>query len=141
MKKPTIILADDEKPTRDTIAMILKSKSYTVYTAAHGKEVLDLIQQMRNMQHAIDVLITDIHMPVMNGTDLIDHLTMTSYAPEIIAITGFGEKHLVDELRVNGCMHFLSKPITATHLLSTVQKALGLSSCLHKITSSKPQSE
>ena len=68
----TILLVEDDDQVRRVVGMMLQSRGYTVLEAVHGQAALELVQ--KTPEH-IDLLITDMIMPVMSGAELADHLT------------------------------------------------------------------
>jgi len=83
-KLKTILVVDDEEMTRDVLAQALKIMGYNPITAEDGLEALHMIKDSKP-----DLVITDIHMPKMNGLELLQ--AAKTFDPEIpvILITGF----------------------------------------------------
>jgi YesN/AraC family two-component response regulator len=91
----------------------------SVHTAADGRSALTVLES-----HPVDVLITDIRMPIMDGVTLVRHLArLPAPAPGIIVMSGFGDIDL-REMYALGVEAFLTKPSLREALLEVMQNAL-----------------
>jgi CheY-like chemotaxis protein len=96
-----------------------------VYSAADGRSALALLHT-----HPIDLLISDIRMPIMDGVTLVRHLSEISHpVPAIIFVSGFGDIDL-REMYDLGVEAFLAKPSDRRELLTAMEKALAERSSL-----------
>jgi PAS domain S-box-containing protein len=113
----TILLVDDEASILTITGETLKMHGYNVLTAFNGIEAISLY-----VRHSatIQVLITDVMMPVMDGVSLVRALKKMNPALKIISATGQAEESRQAELRVLGVNAFLKKPISAGKLLGVV---------------------
>jgi CheY-like chemotaxis protein len=82
---PKILIIDDERDVRDSVAKVLERSGYEVRVADGGTEGIEAYQK-----HGADVVITDIIMPETNGVDVIAALRKESPSVRIIAISGGG---------------------------------------------------
>lgn len=114
----TVLVVDDEAAVLDVVAEVLDRTGMSVVKAANPLVGLDIFRQDPG---AFDLLITDIVMPQMYGTKLIDEARRLSPGIRIIAITGFSEsaKDLAADV-------VLMKPFGASKLLAAVKEVLGL---------------
>ena len=108
MTKPKILITDDEKMTRDTLAKILQKKGYACVTAADPELALAALKS----EDDIALLLTDYKMPGMNGVELIKAAKKLKPALGAILITAFGEIELAVAAMKEGADDFLTKPIT-----------------------------
>jgi len=122
VSEPTlrILLVDDEVPARRRLRDLLDDCGSAlpiavVGEAAHGREALDLLQNA-----PADLVLTDIHMPDMDGIELARHLLKLSHPPVVIFTTAFHE-HAVQAFEVNA-VDYLMKPVRVQRLLSALQK-------------------
>ena len=115
--KPSILIVDDEKLICMTLERMLSS-DYTVYKASNGQEGLDIISSNGN----IDVLLSDIIMPVMDGFEMIE--TVRSENPDIIiiAMTAIYSGKNVTKVMEKGADAYLLKPFDLSHLEQTIKK-------------------
>jgi PAS domain S-box-containing protein len=118
-----ILLVDDEYVIREVSKLTLESNGYNVLLAADGIEAIGLFAQNRDK---IDLVITDMNMPNMNGPTLIRTLQKMKPSLPIIGASGLTDKTKLDEVAGLNISSFLSKPYTAEKLLEV------LSDLLHK---------
>ncbi len=120
LDEASVLIVDDEPVLREIFAKWLsKAGCCSVRTAAHGEEALDAIRQQ-----PVDVLITDVRMPVMDGVTLVRRLfAQGERLHTIIFVSGFGEVDL-REMYDLGVDSFLTKPFRVEELAEAVDKAL-----------------
>lgn len=118
MGKKHILVADDEQNILLSIQFILEVAGYEVDTAENGREALDKILAA-GCNH-VDLLITDIQMPRLTGLELIDELKRLGIDIPVIAITGYGNKKMMEELKRKGCNDYLDKPVDDEKLIRHV---------------------
>ena len=107
MEKPKILIADDEKPTRDAMARIL-SPSCECLTAPDAELAMKLVEENPDLA----LLLTDYKMPGENGVSLIKRAKAANPSLACILITAFGEIELAVEAMKEGADDFITKPIT-----------------------------
>jgi signal transduction histidine kinase/CheY-like chemotaxis protein len=83
--KETILLVEDEKEVRSLTARMLKRQGYKVIQAEEGRAAL---AKMKNYKGSIDLLVTDVIMPHMNGQDLAKHLVKLQSRMKVLFISG-----------------------------------------------------
>jgi two-component system, cell cycle sensor histidine kinase and response regulator CckA len=114
--KETILVVDDEEMVLTMAEMVLKSRGYRVITANTGEKGLQAFSETKSL---IDLLITDMVMPKMNGRELIERVRAVSPATRIICATACTRSMTIDKQ-----VDFLTKPFTAQQLLRKVREAL-----------------
>jgi PAS domain S-box-containing protein len=119
----TILLAEDDDGVRHWIHNALQGQGYTVFACRHGKEALGIAEQYGG---TIQLLLTDVVMPGMNGRELADRLVAARPATRVLYMSGYTEEALgrsgvgaVGEDR-----GFLQKPFTPRELLEKVRAML-----------------
>ena len=117
----TILLVDDEPEIIKIMQAVLTRNGYKVVTARDGLEALALY---RIHSTSIDLVLTDLMMPRMDGVQLARALKKLDEELVVVATSGHGEETHRNELLPLGVDHFLSKPFTAPMLLSTLHNAL-----------------
>ena len=129
-----ILIVDDEGDVRDSIKSVLDLAGYTVRTAENAADALDQLERM-----PIDVVITDIIMPKMNGVQAIESIRKAFPRVRIVAISGGGNfgaaayqptaittnAYLASAIEA-GAHLVLTKPFEADDLLEAVEKVLGI---------------
>ncbi len=116
----TILLVDDEEFILETASETLEEAGYNVLTAENGKEAL-LIYEGRTDE--INVVVTDLMMPVGDGFELIQSLRARGEDVPVIAISGMATDRSQEALD-SGASLFISKPFTAERLLLAIQEVL-----------------
>lgn len=121
LSKLTILYAEDDNDTANLTSLILEDYVERLLIAKNGQEALNLFKL-----HKVDLVITDILMPKMNGIELIDAIRTSSTHPNVpvIITTAHTEtKYLLDaiRLRVDG---YILKPINVEELLHALDKAI-----------------
>ena len=114
----TLLLVDDDLGTRTVMARGLASQGFAVVTAADGREAVGLLDKAH-----VDVLVTDLHMPIMDGFELLAHVKKhASNLPVVVLSASTGE--ITDELDPFGALHVLAKPVSAKTLAGEARAAL-----------------
>ena len=116
-----ILVCEDEESVRRLTVLQLKEAGYRVLAAGHGEEALELA---RSSARPIDLLVTDVIMPHMNGRELSDILTAGSPRLKTLFVSGY----TADTIARHGVMvqgsAFLEKPFSRGALLRIVRKTL-----------------
>ncbi|MDI6755175.1 MAG: response regulator [Thermodesulfobacteriota bacterium] len=119
MEKKTILVVDNEETIRETILKILEREGYKVLTAADGQAALQIIRERK-----VNLIISDICMPRMDGNRLLKMAKSILPAVEIILMTGHGQVDMGLEALKEGAYDFIHKPFTKLTLNKTVKQAL-----------------
>jgi CheY-like chemotaxis protein len=122
---PRILLVDDEEGFRFAARVALRRGGYRVEETADGREALAKILSARDTGDPFVLVVTDIRMPEMSGTELIDALRERRDRTPVCAITCFGDQALVAELAGKGCTEHLEKPFDPMELVAWVDRQLG----------------
>jgi two-component system, cell cycle sensor histidine kinase and response regulator CckA len=117
----TVLLVEDEDAVRLFGARALRNKGYKVVEAKTGDAALDIV---REMGAEIDLLITDVVMPQMDGTTLIREARKLFPALKIVCISGYAEEQFRQNLEGFENVHFLPKPFSLDQLAAKAKEAL-----------------
>ena len=112
---------DDEPAIREVIAGTLEAHNYRCYTAEDGTDALALYFERRG---TISLVITDLHMGIMDGITLTRSLRKVTQDVKVIVSSGHIQKENQAILEGLGVKVFLDKPYTAEKLLRYVKQAL-----------------
>lgn len=115
-----ILLVEDEDAVRTFSTRALMNKGYEVLGAEHGQAALNLMEAQDNKH--IDLLITDVMMPDMDGPTLAQRMRQDNPKLKIIFISGYTEDRLKDHMGEN--IYFLPKPFTLKQLAVRVKETL-----------------
>jgi len=119
----TILVVEDEPALRELTASILRKNGYTVIEASTAVEALQIYQEPAQ---CIDLVLTDVVMPGMTGTELAKQLRKYKPGMGLMFISGYIDNPTVQEDMLIHNLPFLQKPYGPTELLSKVREALNL---------------
>ena len=117
----TILLVEDEDGLRQLNARGLASRGYTVLEAANGVEAIEVLERH---QGSIDLVVSDVVMPEMDGPTLLRELRSRNPALKIIFVSGYAEDAFQKHLPADGQFAFLAKPFTLKQLVNEVKETL-----------------
>jgi two-component system cell cycle sensor histidine kinase/response regulator CckA len=116
-----ILLVEDEEAVRAFAGRALTARGYTVHEAASGQEALEL---MNGLSEKIDLVISDVVMPGMDGPTLLRELRRRQPDVKIIFVSGYAEEAFERHLSADETFHFLPKPFSLKELATTVKETL-----------------
>ncbi|MBK1880930.1 response regulator [Luteolibacter pohnpeiensis] len=117
---PVIAILDDEENMRIALRRLLAPRGFDIVLFANGTSLIDAVGDK-----CISAIILDLHMPVMNGFDILESMSKIPNPPPIIVITGhdqIGNAELVNQL---GAHAYLTKPIDQAPLLEILGNLFG----------------
>jgi PAS domain S-box-containing protein len=119
-----VLVVDDEASIRNVTQRTLQHRGYRTLVAEDGAQALALFVQH---QEELDIVITDLAMPFMDGLALVRAIKKMRPTTRIIISTGHGQSEKIAELKSMGLRTFLNKPYTADRLLSALREELSSS--------------
>jgi chemosensory pili system protein ChpA (sensor histidine kinase/response regulator) len=117
-RRPSVMLVDDSISIRKFVGQMLEKAGFRVFTAIDGQDALEQL-----VEQTVDVVVTDLEMPRLNGYALIEDLRRrptTREVPVIVMTTRAGEKH-VGLARRLGVRHYITKPVDERSFVRTVE--------------------
>ncbi len=117
--KYNIVIADDEKNTREGLKWALERKNLNIALAADGEEALQVIRSQ-----PVDILLTDLKMPKLDGIELLNHVRSESASTEVVMLTGHGTVESAVDAMKAGAFDYLIKPINIDELNMLVDRIL-----------------
>ena len=121
LKNVTILYAEDEKDLREVTHQILKGFTKKQYVAQNGQEGLELFKAHES---EIDLIITDVNMPILNGLDMVKEIKKININIPIIVATAFSNKEYLLEAIDIGVDKYVLKPIDISKLLQVMSQSL-----------------
>jgi len=119
LKKENILVVDDNNDMLDLLQRQLKALNYRTYKASSVSEAIDVLKHT-----AINVLITDISMPEINGTELLKYAEEHyPYIPKLV-ISGIPSVHNAVNAMKSGALDYLTKPFTREELHQSILSSL-----------------
>ncbi len=120
MEINTILVVDDENLMRDLISEMLRDKAKSVIPAQNGTEALEVFMQIPK----IEMIITDMNMPGMNGLALLEKIRQIDPIIPVIVMTGYSEIFGVEESLKSGVEEYIKKPFKKEELEIIVDRAM-----------------
>ncbi|MEE8558023.1 MAG: sigma-54 dependent transcriptional regulator [Myxococcota bacterium] len=121
MAEGTILIVEDEQNMRRVIRALLKREGYQVREAPDGARALE-----DGDFESLDVVVTDLKMPHMNGLELLHELRSRDPRLPVVLLTAFGTIGSAVEALKQGALDYLTKPFDPTELLQIVAKGVDL---------------
>ena len=118
MPQSKILLVDDEPSIIEMVNQILEKNGYSVTSFIDGNEALE---HFRQQPHEFDLIITDLIMPAITGTELALKLSAINPNIPIILTTGFSEKITEATCAQWGIRTVINKPVSIHDLLATIE--------------------
>ncbi len=119
--KEVILFVEDEKAVLDFATTTLREFGYQVHTSTNGAEALELI---KSEKYKIDLLITDLVMPDMNGKELSEKIYALLPDIQVLFVSGYTDDHIVHSGELEKGVNFLQKPYTVRNLLQKIKAVL-----------------
>jgi len=116
-----VLVIEDDEDLRTSMAQALKQQGYKALEAANGEEGLLLFDKYRR---EINLIVTDIIMPLMNGFELIDLLMPLCPQMKVLYISGYPDNPALQKRNLNPETNFIPKPFSLEDLATKVRRAL-----------------
>jgi len=113
----SILVVDDEQIIRESISYVLKKENYNVGEAENGKEAYEKL-----LETNYDLVLTDLEMPEMKGTELLEKIREFSPRTTTIVVTAYGSLETAISALRNGASDYILKPIEFDDLLIKVKR-------------------
>ena len=120
-----ILVVDDEKKMRHLLSIMLERSGHNVAQACDGIEAFEKVQST-----PFDMVITDIKMPRMDGTELLNKIKEQDLSCPVVFITAYATVESAVETMRQGAADYITKPFDEDHILLTVERTLKLSRIL-----------
>jgi len=117
----TVLVVEDEAAVRELTMSVLKACGYQALAAANGPEALQISEQFEN---PIDLLITDVVMPHMDGRQLAEQLKIRNPNLQVLYMSGYASKEIAEDGILAPGARFLPKPFTIEELTEKVRVML-----------------
>jgi two-component system, cell cycle sensor histidine kinase and response regulator CckA len=134
-KTQTILVAEDKALVRDMVVAALQNQGYNVLEAANGAEALQVAQQYT--AGAIQLLVSDIVMPQMDGIELAKHFRGLFPDAKVLLITGYFDEPNIRQAVPDPSVALLLKPFMLEELVQKVREALTNNPLARAVTSTE----
>jgi DNA-binding NtrC family response regulator len=112
----TVLLVDDDPGVRFALTEVLHDRGYRVIAADSGAKALGLLD-------GVDVVVTDLVMPGMDGLELVSHIAARAPALPVILLTAHGSENLVRIASSRGACGCVSKPFDIDEIAQVIERA------------------
>jgi DNA-binding NtrC family response regulator len=119
MEKKVILIVEDDPNVGESIRLLLKKRGFSILLASNGKEALHLFRQEN-----VDLVITDLVMPKMDGIELLEAVKGLKPETEVIVISAQGTIEKAVQAMKLGAFDFIEKPINPRVIFLVVERAL-----------------
>ena len=114
----TILVVDDEEMMRNLLSKILNREGCNAMIATSGEEALEVLKKER-----IDLVITDVKMPVMDGFELLKNIKKDYPQIGTVVMTAFGDAYTVRDALLLGADEYITKPFKSFEIMMVVERA------------------
>ncbi len=115
----SILIVEDEQVLRESLASLLEDEGYEALQVENGQDAQQLL-----LERAVDVVLSDIRMPKMDGMDLLSHLRQLIPQTPVIMMTAYGTVENAVAAMRTGAWDYLLKPVQFDDLLLKVERAI-----------------
>ncbi len=119
--KKTILIVDDSSTYRTLLSFTLEKYNYSVIEAENGDDGLRLLDQKKN----IDMIISDVNMPIMGGLEMITAIRARNLTIPIVMLTTHVPDDLLEVGRNLGVSIWIAKPIRPREFILEVNRVIG----------------
>lgn len=113
----TILVVDDESYMTEMLQSFFEMNNFKCFTAGNGEEALVVLKENK-----VDVVITDMKMPKMNGLDLLKNIKSKYTDTAAVIMTGFSEEYTTTEALNSGADGYITKPFRNKELLLILRR-------------------
>ena len=116
-----ILVVDDDPGTLNAVKVGLLSKGYDALIAGSGEEALKIIKAKQANAEPLDLLLTDIRMPKMNGLKLIREARKIMPGIKVIIMTAYGDENIQEKAMELGQCDYMDKPFRPEALIRMIK--------------------
>ena len=117
----TILIVDDEKNYPFILGAVLEEEGFEILTANSGQQALEILRSTE-----VDLVLTDMKMPSMNGIELLEHIKRMGKDYPVIMMTAYGTVDKAVEAMQKGAYSYILKPFDNQRLVIYVNKAISM---------------
>ncbi|MFQ6112883.1 MAG: response regulator [bacterium] len=114
-----VLIVDNDKEFRDSLAKIFRKEGYRVIAASDGNEASELVDEKM-----FALIVLDLKMPGKSGLELLWEIKQKTPKSQVIIVTAFGEENSYLEAMQGGAFEFLNKPVKRKEILESAKRAL-----------------
>ncbi|MBK6891750.1 MAG: sigma-54-dependent Fis family transcriptional regulator [Flavobacteriales bacterium] len=119
-ERPSVLLVDDSRDMLELLRRYMNGMGLTPFTCNNVVDAIEVLEQ-----GPVDLVITDLNMPEVSGTQLVRYIGQHFPKIPVLVITGFPDVQVAVDVMKQGAVEFLVKPVTEAELRTAVEKVLG----------------
>lgn len=119
-EQPSVLLVDDSRDMLELLRRYMNGMGLTPFTTNNVVDAIEVLEQ-----GPVDLVITDLNMPEVSGTQLVRYIAQHFPQVPVLVITGFPDVKVAVQVMKQGAVEFLVKPVTEEELRAAVEKVLG----------------
>jgi DNA-binding NtrC family response regulator len=112
-----VLVVDDERGVRESLRFLLEPH-FHVHAVASGEAAVAVLREQR-----ADVVLLDLAMPGLSGVETLAKIREIDEDVEVVIVTGYGSSHDTEEAERLRAFDFVTKPLDAARLVSTIRRA------------------
>jgi len=128
MKKPHILIVEDDAEMRETLSDILSEEGYEVKTTGRGKEALAIAIEEKE-KFPSPICLIDLKLPDIDGIKVLEEIKHINPGAYAIIMTAFASKDTAIEALKAGAYSYIEKPVNMEELLHVIKELLIATSC------------
>ncbi len=133
----SILVTDDDRGSRDTLAQMLRDRGFSTITATSGEEAIEIIQV-----ETIHLVFFDMHMPRMTGLEALQQVRVFNELLPAILVTADATREVIRQALLAHVYSVLPKPVNKSLLLHTLARALKtVSGSKSRVSNKKPDAD
>ncbi|PKM83399.1 MAG: response regulator [Firmicutes bacterium HGW-Firmicutes-14] len=113
-----VLAVDDQAGVRYLLDAIIREEGHNSFLASNGMEAVEQVKNIRP-----HLVFMDIRMPVMDGTKAVEKIHELGHNPDVVIMTAFTEKDVIDRARKNGAVKCIIKPFDVEEIRSILREA------------------
>ncbi len=114
----SVLIVDDEEMIRNLLEKILSQEGYRIRTAEDGMAALEVLKKEK-----IDIVISDMKMPRMNGFELLKTVKMEHPEISVVIMTAYGDMYTLKDALLLGADEYITKPYKSYEISLVVERA------------------
>jgi DNA-binding NtrC family response regulator len=115
----SVLIVEDERVLRESLVSLLEDEGYEALEAENGKQAQTIL-----LERSVDIVLSDIRMPEMDGMDLLSHLRQLVPQTPVIMMTAYGTVENAVAAMRTGAWDYLLKPVQFDDLLFKIERAI-----------------
>ena len=124
-QKYRVLVVDDEESIRELVIDAFEMEDFQVSSAENGQVAWDLWKSSEESSAPFHIVVSDFHMPEMNGVELLEHLSQDPKENPIFYLCSGTLESVAKEIGEHEHAHFISKPYDVFALLDKIKEELG----------------